>query len=349
VTASQPRPLNPENPSADEGDALTALLLTAAAEAAAAVKGTPGRDAGTRCLAYIAETGDGVMLLDDVLKAGHSRAVVAALLRQPNSDKRRQPALGLAEINDTATVWLKTGSWSLLGFPNRKEAAPTASSIRHRLAGHNFETALRAACEGPMYEHRIMLDVLRGADLRAYVASRIGDAWGPIRYGGPEESKEASKLLGGVYPDALVVENWPTAMAKVAEQVVPGGPTTYVSQRLKSWPTNGGTKPREDAELRIAVELELHSKHDPVQSAKIAAHDCAMALGWWDSVCWITDSDRVREKLLRSGLADRHAHPGHYLMGGSTVGLGADPAPVSLGTPLPSSPWWLPMLEDHRR
>jgi hypothetical protein len=349
MTTSQTHPFDPKNPSAGEGDALTALLGAAAAEAAAAASGKPGRDAGTTCLAYIAETGDGVMLLSDVLAAGHSRAVVAALLTQSPGDARVKPRLGIAEIVGQPVVWLKTGSWSLLGFPNRKEAAPTASSVRHRLAGHNFETALRAACETPMHKHRIMLDVLRGADLRAYVETRKGDVWGPIRYGGPEESRAAGALMGGVYPDVLVIENWPTAMAKTVEVVAPGQPTTYHSQRLTMWPTNGGTKPREDAEFRVACELELHSKHDPVQSAKIAAHDTAMALGWWDSVCWITDSDRVREKLLRSGLADKGAHPGHYLMGGSMVGLGADPAPVSPGTLVPDAPWWLPMLEQNRR
>jgi hypothetical protein len=336
-------------PPDDQGDALTALLATASAEAAAAASGAPVRDAGTACLAFIAEIGDGVMLLADVLAAGHSRAVVAALLAASATDKRVRPRLGLAEIHGSAVVWLKTGAWSLLGFPNRKEAPPTASSFRHRLAGHNFETALRAACEADMYLGRVMLDVLRGADLRTYVGTRIGDVWGPIRYGGPEAAQEAGRLMGGVYPDVLVIENWPTASAKVEEFPVPGQPTTYRSQRLLSWPTNGGTKPREDAEFRIACELELHSKHDPVQSAKIAAHDTAMTLGWWDAVCWVTDSDRVREKLLRSGLADRIAHPGHYLMGGSTVGLGADPAPIPLGTPAPPAPWWLPMLAQTRR
>ncbi len=342
------QPLPNDQDSNDEGDALDALL--SAARAAASPAGSPAGDAALDVLQDVADVGDGVMLLADLLAAGHSRAVVAALLKQ-GSDKRLRARLALGVVAGHDVVWLRTAGWGAVGKPNRREAAPTVKTLRHRLSGHNFEQAIEHRVTATARANDVLIEVMRGVPLREHVQQHIGDAWTSIKTEGPEEQRAAGTLTGGVFPDVLVVENWP-------RQRIVGTPQTGLAQavpgeRERLWPSVGGIR-NDDADLVVAVEIELSGKAAPLLSSKVRQHDTAMRLGWWQAVVWITDSTDVLTRLLRAGVSDGAQHPGHYVMGGSSVGLGNDPGPVlkfipgtdrpDPATVPPPPPWWLSYL-----
>jgi hypothetical protein len=348
VPTSQPLPK--DQSSNDEGDALEALL-TAARKAAAPAAGKSAGDAPLDALQLVADVGDGVMLLADLLAAGHSRAVVAALLKQ-GSDKRLRPRLALGVVGGHEVVWLRTAGWSILNYPNRREAAPTVRSLRHRLSGHNFEHAIEQRVAPIARQNDVLLEMVRGVPLRDYCKSRVGDAWTTIKTEGPEQTRDAGTVTGGVFPDVLVVENWPR---KHILRAKPQGLVAATrSEREQLWPSVGGIR-TDDADLAVAVEIELSGKAAPLLSAKVRQHDTAMRMGWWQVVVWVTDSTDVLTRLLRAGIGDPSQHPGHYVMGGSALGFGSDPEQplrqffpgtetLDPATVVPPPPWWLPHL-----
>ncbi len=312
-------------PPEDPGDALDALLATAKA-ASTAPDGKPSGDAALDVLTTVAEVGDGVLMLSDLLAARHSRAVIAALLTQ-GADKRVRPRLALGLVAGHEVVWLRSAGWQSVGQQNRREAAPTARSLRHRLSGHNLESALENAVAPVARRRDVLFDVVRGVTLREYIDQRKGDAWVAIRTEGAEGAKDAGTLTGGVYPDALVAECWPTDL---------------FGERLGAWPSTGDPTSRTDpqpAEFAVAVEIELSGKAAPLVAAKIRQHDTAMRLGWWQAVVWVTDDTDTLKRLIRAGLGHVADHPGHYVLGGSAIGLD-DPAAPPIGVAAPRPPWW---------
>jgi hypothetical protein len=342
VTAARPSPHNladlfevSPKPATKKGgrDALDAYF-DGLQKAAADPAGTSSADASLDVLATLDEVGDGVLLLGDLLAAGHSRALVMALLTQ-GTDKRVKPRLAGGVIAGHALVWLRSSGWQAVGQPNRREAAPTARSLRHRLSAHNFESAMRQRVEPSARSAEILLEVVRGLPLREYVKQRAGDVWAVIKNEGAEAGKDASTLMGGVYPDALVAENWPLDL---------------FDQRMVSWPHTGDATSRMDpqpADFAVAVEVELSGKAAVLLSAKVRQHDAAMVLGWWQAVVWITDDTDTQTRLLRAGIGNASEHPGHYLLRASAVGMGDDPAPAAFGLAVPTAPWWQPLLQKR--
>jgi hypothetical protein len=335
-SAGAPHPAKNQQRNESEGDALAAIVATARAEISA--REDNAADASTDVLTLVAEGGDGVMLLADVLAAGHSRALVAALLTQ-GSDKRIRARLAIGIVAGVEVVWLRTSGWQAVGQPNRRETPPTQSSLRHRLSAHNFERTMLAGVEPVGRERGVLLSVVRGAPLREYITQRTGDAWTIIKTAGSAELlNAASGVLGGVYPDALVAESWPASLVVDKDQT-----------RAKTWPKTGdpaALSERQGPDWASAIEIELSGKAAPLVSAKVRQHDTAMLLGWWQAVVWITDDTDTLTRLVRAGVGGAD-HPGHYLLPGSAVGIGGSPT-VPVGMPLPPVPWWHATLMGRR-
>lgn len=281
------------------------------------------RDVASDVLDYIAEAG-GVVFAADLLAAGHPPAVVAALA-QSGPDKRVRPRLALGVVAGHRLCWLRSSGWQAVGQPNRRECPPTERSLAHRLAAPNFERTIITHVVPPARASSVLVSVLRDKPLRDYVEERKGDAWAVVKAAGADAATAAGRVLGGVYPDVLVVENWPSDL---------------YATRSGTWPSVGGDQGVVDdaSDLLVAIEVELSGKATPVLAAKVAQHDTAMALGWWHAVCWVSDDADTLTRLQRAGIT-RPEHPGHYALLSSTCHLG----PVVSGLALPTGarvPWW---------
>lgn len=284
----------------------------------AAVSGAP-QDVASDVLEHIAQAG-GVVFTADLLAAGHPPAVVAAL-SQPGEDKRVRPRLALGVVAGHRLCWLRSSGWQAMGQPNRRECPPTERSLRHRLAAPNFERAISAHVTTAARTSSVLVSVLRDKQLRDYVEERKGDAWTVVKVAGSDAATAAGRVLGGVYPDVLVVENWPIDLHE---------------SRSSTWPSVGGDQAASD--LLVAIEIELSGKATPVLASKVAQHDTAMALGWWHAVCWVSDDADTLTRLQRAGIT-RPEHPGHYALLSSDCHLG----PQVPGLTLPTGtrvPWW---------
>jgi len=112
-------------------------------------------------------------------------------------------------------------------------------------------------------------------------------------------------LLGGVYPDALLVETWRADLLPHLHSLYPGTSATHFGEN--------------DLEMRVAVEFELSAKSSGATGWKVAQHDRAMRAGWWHAVLWVVDDRRVAQRLERHLASGRGSH--YY----------ADPADVGLG------------------
>ncbi len=66
----------------------------------------------------------GVALIEDLIRQGHSRAVIAAAIEPEGGDKRTRPLLRCSVVNGVELVWVTTKGWSQAGQPNRRESPP---------------------------------------------------------------------------------------------------------------------------------------------------------------------------------------------------------------------------------
>lgn len=292
-----------------------------------AVAADPAQDLAQELLEQVAAT-DGLALVDDLLDAGVDPAVLAAALAPGDSDRRRRPRLRGGLLAGVRVCWLTSAGYAAVQMPNRREAPPSASTARHRLAPTNLERFLRQRVE-PVARERghVLLDVLRGKPLRELVEERKGDAWSAVRHGNLSDQAEASSLLGGVFPDVLIVEDWPLDLSGVRQQV---------------WPTTGARADVAgvfESSFAVACEIELHGKAHPLLLHKRRQHTRAMQIGgWWQATLWIVDSNDVLTRLRRAGVGDLREAPGHYVARASDVGLTGG---EELDLDGLAQPWWV--------
>lgn len=252
--------------------------------------------------------GGGVAVLDDLLAAGHSRAVIAAALEPTGDDKRARPLLRGTVANGIEIVWCTTLGWSRAGQSNKREAPVGSRTARHRTAPALFERwlATRAAVAEP---HGILLTLDRGSGLRSVVEEMTQRAWGLVRQTGGT-GQDAALLLTRPVPDAIIIENWPD------------DPSAIAWRDLHVYP-HFGSPERPRAEVAIAVEVQLSDTASAIMSQKVRAHDVAMRLGGgWQATLWVVDSQDVMTRLQRAGIGDELRHPGHYVVQAREVGLG---------------------------
>ena len=258
---------------------------------------------GSDVLAAVA-VADGLVALDD-LRSTYSDADILALLHADAEDKRRKPRLRAAHIGGAWFVWITSSGWSAAGQPNRREAPPTPSTIRHRYAGRNLRSWVEQTFRSEAERRGVLTDVIDGNSLRQMVEGWKSLAWGQVRLGGAQ-ADQAGMLLGGVYPDSLIVETWRSDMLSQMHTLYPHTAATHNSA--------------DDLEVRVAVEVELSAKTSGATGWKVAQHDRAMDAGWWHAALWVVEDSRVAQRFDRH-LASRNGR--HYYADPGDVGLGA--------------------------
>lgn len=258
-------------------------------------------------IADVASSG-GVAIIEDLLAAGHSRAVLAAALEPEGADKRTRPWLRCAVVNEVELVWATTKAWSQVGQPNRREAPPGSRTARHRMAPSLLARWVRGA-NALTQEQGIHLMLDRGPGLRAICEEMTQRAWGYMRQGGPL-AQEASLLLTRPVPDALLVESWPDD-------------SKAMGWREGALYSHLGCDERPESELAVAVEVQYADSGTALLSQRLRAHDVAMRVGkGWHATLWVVDNQEVLSRLDRAGIFDHRIHPGHYVVDAREVGLG---------------------------
>lgn len=261
-------------------------------------------------IADVAAAG-GVALVDDLLAAGHPRAVIAAALEPEGVDKRTRPWLRCGVVNGLDIVWATTKAWSQAGQPNRREAPPGSRTARHRTAPALMNRWVEQ--KGAQVRDRgILLSLDRGPTLRQVTEEMTQRAWALVRQGGTL-GQQASLLLTRPVPDALLVESWPA------------------DERAVQWRDHQlyphlGCEDRPGGELAVAIEIQFSDAASALISQKVRAHDVAMRHGGgWQATLWVVDGPDVMTRLRRAGVGDLREHPGHYVVEAAEVGIGSAP------------------------
>lgn len=253
----------------------------------------------------------GVAVLDDLLAAGHSRAVISAALEPTGDDKRARPLLRGTIANGIEVVWCTTLGWSRAGHSNKREAPVGSRTALHRTAPALFERWLSGRAEIAA-TRGILLTLDRGRGLRTVVEEMTQRAWGLVRQPG-SVGQDAALLLTRPVPDALIIENWPD------------DPNAVAWRDLNVYPHFGSSE-RPKAELAVAIEVQLSDTASTIMSQKVRAHDVAMRIGGgWHATLWVVDSQDVVTRLRRAGIGDELQHPGHYIVQAREVGISTHP------------------------
>lgn len=270
----------------------------------------------------------GVALIDDLIRQGHPRAVIAAAIEPEGGDKRTRPLLRCSVVNGVELVWVTTKGWAQAGQPNRRESPPGSRTARHRTAPALLDRWIRAMTP-LLLEQDVLLTLDRGPGLRAACEEMTQRAWGLIRQGG-STGQDAALLLTRPVPDALLVESWPAK-------------DELIAWRDSSLYPHLGSEDRPESEMAVAVEIQYADSGTALLSQRLRAHDIAMRLGrGWHATLWVVDSLEVLVRLNRAGVFDTTKHPGHYVIEARDVGLGDHP-------PLNASNWSWPRVEQHWR
>ncbi len=270
--------------------------------------GTRRDDQLRELVAELADAHDGCALVADLVGRWPEAVLLAGLQGDP-TDKRRRGPLRAGLVGGHRMVWLSSAGWQQAGHTNRREHAPAASQLRHRYAGRNVARWIEAR-GAEVAERGVLLTTLDGHALREFVKEQTSSAWGAVRTGG-SMADEAGRLLGGCYPDLLVIESWPTELARLRAELYPVLVGAEQADAGPGW----------EHEVRIAVEVELSAKTD--LSGKVRTLDAAMALGWWHACVWVTDDPAVAARLRRSLTTPGGLRRGHYTAHTTDVGVDA--------------------------
>lgn len=162
-------------------------------------------------------------------------------------------------------------------------------------------------------EHRRQHPVRAGPDRLDYQAAQSVRA--TIRqHEGRASSDDLELLVGGCWPDALLIANHPTVQAV-----------------RDAWPLLGTYHGEPDGlDVAAALEFELSPKAGASMTDKIRRHRAAHAAGWWSATLWIVGDPRVWT-VVRRTIEEVYGRswdetPVGYVVPSWTVGLGGDPA-----------------------
>lgn len=263
--------------------------------------------------------GDGALPLDNLLAAGAPRDVVAHLVAEDPSDKRRKQRARLGFVGGAAVVWLTSTGWQATGRASGREVVPSADSIAHATAPAAIGRWIQQRA-GTLAGHGISVRTTQGAACRRWSVEVTARAWAALRTTGDGDGAIGS-LTGGLVPDGLVVESFPLGQAGAA-----------LHARLR-----GGDPVDDDdlAETTYTLEVESTAKASDPLRAKVERNQAACErLHAARAVLWVVHSRAVADRLRDLGVDDPR-RPSQILVPARDVGLpGQDLGPVR-------RPWWV--------
>ena len=264
---------------------------------------------------------DGLVLLDELIREGHSKPAIAAALLPPGKDGRSKPRVHAGVIDGQRLLWLTSSGWASVGQGNRREVPPTSARVQHRLAIPRFASWVEYNVAPNTTHAGIFWNVALGNQAREFVEVHKQAAWSMTRMNvNAELARTNAQLLGGVYPDLIVVSNLPEEIQTPDGALLSRGEfrDAYHGRAL-SWQD---LDVRHTPETVTAIEIELSAKSTPALDAKVRQHDAALSAGWWHEVAWVVDDADVLARLKRSGVGSRK---GHCIIDAHDVGISASP------------------------
>lgn len=273
---------------------------------------------------------DGLVLVDELLRENHTKAAIAAAIAPPSSDGRSKPKVKAGIIDGQHLLWLTSSGWTSIGQANRREAQPSSARVQHRLAIPRFASWIDFAVAPNTADAGIYWNVALGNLSRDFIEVHKQAAWSMTRLNvNADMARSNAPLLGGIYPDLIVVSNLPEAITTPDGQVLTRGEfrDSYHGRAL-SWQD---PDVRHTPETITAIEIELSAKSTPALDAKVRQHDAALQAGWWHEVVWVVDDMDVLTRLKRSGVGTRL---GHCIVDAAAVGITKSPLHSV------NSDWW---------
>jgi len=297
---------------------------------------TTGIDDTVAGLCYWLDEQDGLATVIEAKQAGfRERTIEHALLGPSNvTDRRRAvPKCRGERIDGVDWLWPTAGGWALVGKPNRREQPPKVQTLRHRTAPKALESWVETHLTPNAATAHIDVTVMRGEEVRQYLRQYApAQAWKYIGKGGdtgwPDAGVFTQRDTAPVVPDAIIVETWPEDLLVTRGRY--WYPGTVADERHRgpgdTWLRYHSPVMDEPA-FTIAIEVELAAKSSKNTAQKVRAHNIAMGIELWDVVVWVTDNQRVVDRVRRAvqhtgrGAGPRHlfAHPSEVGVAGSTL------------------------------
>jgi hypothetical protein len=289
-----------------ERRSLDAIIQTAKVDSA------KKRDGGAvgAVIARLAQAPGGFVTVADLRAEGFPDQAIADTVQTDSTDRRSKPRAKLGIVGGIAGLWLTTTGWTAAGFPSRRELSPSAESIEHAEAPRRVEAWLDAVTA----PYPISVDVVTGQPTRDFGERVKSLSWARLQSVG-DTTGTVGVLVGGIYPDALVVERWADS-----------------SYYVGAWGKNPD-HPYDAAEQVCALEIERAVKGEPLKW-KVEKWAAALALGACHAVVWVVQSATVAERLAELGVG---REPGQFLVPACAVGLDGDHMPHLL---TPPDRWW---------
>lgn len=281
--------------------------------------------AGAEVLRLLAEA-DGALPLDNLLAAGAPRDVLAYLVAEDATDKRRKQRARLGFVGGAPVVWLSATGWQATGRSAGRESIPSADSIAHATAPAAIGRWLQQRA-GALATLGITVRTTQGSACRRWSAEVTARAWAALRTTGDADGALGS-LTGGLIPDGLVMESFPLGEAGAA-----------LHARLR-----GGAPVDDDdlAETTYTLEVETSVKaSDPLRSKVDRNRAACEQLHAARAVLWVVNTRAVADRLRDLGVDDPR-RPSQILVPARDVGLsGEDLGPVR-------RPWWVTRVPADR-
>ena len=264
---------------------------------------------------------DGLMMVSELIRDGHTESAIAASLQSPGNDGRSKPRAKAGVIDGQRLLWLTSSGWTSVGQSNRRESPPSSSRVQHRLAIPRFASWIEYDVSPKTTPLGLFWNVALGNKSRELIETYKQAAWSLARMNSNAEAISThSQLLGGIYPDAIVVSSLPETITLPNNEVKSRADfrLTYHPKSFTAHDLDSIARP----ETISAIEVELSAKSTPALDAKVRQHDAALNAGWWNEVVWIDDAEEVATRLRRSGVGTKQ---GHCIVDASDVGISKTP------------------------
>lgn len=282
---------------------------------------------------------DGLMVVSELVREGHTDAAIAAALLPPGNDGRSKARAKAGVIDGQRLLWLTSSGWASVGQANRRESPPSSSRVQHRLAIPRFASWIEYDVSLKTSPLGVYWKVALGNKSRELIETYKQTAWSMTRLNvNAEAIASHSQLLGGVYPDAIVVSSLPETITLPTNEVLTRADfrRTYHPKSFTIHDLDSASRP----ETISAIEVELSAKSTPTLDAKVRQHDAGLFAGWWNEVVWIVDDEEVATRLRRAGVGTKQ---GHCIVDAVDVGITSSP----VGTV--TTDWWPAITFNRRR